>query len=171
MTSSESNRLTIARALYVIAIMLIVIPLGDALPVLWPPHPGAANWRFGVIGILSGALMTPLLGTFLALAAAALLDHRLVLAVGQWLLFALVVVLVIATGLFALDFLEVRARIQEQARAAALGASAKAVWKLGIGGVVSLVLGVCARRMAKRLAHDRTAADQAPPVLVRPTSH
>jgi hypothetical protein len=68
--------------------------------------------------------MTPLLGTFLVFAAAALLDHRRVLAVGAWLLFALVVVLVGVVVLFALDFLEVRARIQERARPAALGAAA-----------------------------------------------
>lgn len=169
MTSAEQNRHTVARALYVVAIMLIVIPLSDALPALWPLHPGAADWRFAVVGLLSGALMTPLLGSFLVLAAAALLDHRRVLAVGAWLLFALVVVLAGVAVLFALDFLEVRTRILERARPAALGAAAKAVWKLGVGGAVSLVLALSARRMARRLAHDHVAAGQTPDVLVRST--
>lgn len=171
MTSAESNRRTVARALYVVAIMLIVIPLSEALPALWPLRLGAADWRFGVVGLMSGALMTFLLGTFLVLAAAAVLDHRRVLAVGSWLLFALVVVLVGVAVLFVMDFLEVRMRIQVKARLAVLAAAAKAVWKLGVGGAVSLVLAVSSRRMARRLAHDRAVAEQAPSALVRASGH
>ena len=170
MTPNASNRDTVARALYVVAIMLIVIPLSDALPMLWPLRLGAAEWRFGAVGLLSGALMSPLLGTFLALAAAAVLDHRRVLTVLSWLLFALVVVLVGVAVLFALDFLEVRTRIQERVRPAALGAATKAMWKLGVAGIVSLVLGISSRRMAKRLGHDRAADEKAPSVLVRATT-
>jgi hypothetical protein len=169
MTSAESNRLTLARVLYVVAIMLAVIPLADALPLLWPLRPGVAEWRFGVVGMLSGALMTPLLGTFLVLAAAALLEHRRVLTVAAWLLFALVLVLVVVAVLFSLDFLEVRTRIQAQARPAALGAAAKAVWKMAVGGLVSLVMALGARRMALRLAPDSAAPEPEPEGLVHST--
>ena len=171
MTSAEWNRTTVARAMYVVAIMLIVATLSDALPALWPFRLGAAEWRFGAVGLMSSALMTPLLGAFLILAAAAALDHRRVLTVSSWLLFALVVVLVAVAVVFALDFLEVRTRIQERVRPAALGAAAKAAWKLGVGGIVSLVMAFSSRRMAKRLGRERAADDRAPSVLVRSTSH
>jgi len=171
MTASDSNLLTAARALYVMGALLIVIPLSDALPAAWPLRIGAADWRFAVTGLLSGALMTPLLGAFLVLAAAAILGQRRVMAFGAWSLAVLAVVLLAAAVLFALDFLEVRSRVQEAARPAFLAAALKAIWKIGLGCVTSLVLALSARRMARRVANELAAFEQAPSVVVRPGHH
>jgi hypothetical protein len=148
----EQNRRTIARALYVIGALLIVIPLSDALPALWPPRPAEAEWRFGSVGLLSGALMTPLLGVFLALVAATVLAHRRVLVAAAYALLALAALLVIAAALFLLDFLEVRSRVQAAVRPAFLGAAAKAAWKMALGTAVLVALGLTARRIGRRLA-------------------
>lgn len=55
MTVAESDRHTVARALYVDAITLIVIPLSNVLPALWPLRPAAAKavWNLGVGGAMS----------------------------------------------------------------------------------------------------------------------
>ncbi len=165
MSAAGLNQRTLSHALYVVAAMLIVIPLSDALPVLWPLRAGTTEWRFGVVGILSGALTLPLLGAFLVLAAAGLLGHRQVLAVAAWLAFVLAAVLVLAAGLFAMDFIEVRARLRPEARPLMLGAAEKAAFKLALGAIVAVVLGFSARRIARRLRQE--AAEQQPAVLVR----
>lgn len=165
MPAAAQNRLTVARALYVIAAMLVLIPLSEFLPALWPLRLGTPDWRFAVTGMGSGAIMTPMLGVFLALAAAATLEHRRILAIGSWALFACALVLVALAGLFALDALEIRARMRQPAQPAMLGATLKAMWKMGVGCVVALVLAFSARRMAKRLRQE--AAEQQPAMLVR----
>jgi hypothetical protein len=61
---------------YCVAVLLVVTPLVDLVANVWPPRLSAVEWRFGTFGLLSGFLLTPLLGMVLATAAAALLEHR-----------------------------------------------------------------------------------------------
>jgi hypothetical protein len=139
----------IARAGYLIGALLIILPLVDALPVLFSPHVSDVRWRLGAAGILSGALMTPLFGTFVLMVAAAVLEHRRRLRILAWLCLVLAVVLTAAGGMFALDFLEVRHLAPEASRTSLTEASIKALVKFGLGALVAAGYGLVVLRATR----------------------
>ena len=57
-----ANLRKLAWPLYAVAVLMIVLPLGDLGASVWPPHPMQLQWRFGTFGLVSGFLLTPLFG-------------------------------------------------------------------------------------------------------------
>jgi len=118
---------------YCVALLLVVTPLVDLVANVWPPRLGAVEWRFGTFGLLSGFLLTPLLGMVLATGAAALLEHR-----GAQRTFALLdlagaALLMIAAVMLSLDWLQMRASIDPATRPAIDIGSVKSIAKhLGV---------------------------------------
>jgi hypothetical protein len=167
MDAAALNRATLGRLLYLIGAMLVTIPLTDALAAVLPARPGAAEWRFGATGLLSGALMTPLLGCFAVLAAATLLEHVRVLRIGAWVLIGVPALLFVAAGVLLLDAVQLRAQVEATMRPAFFGAAAKAALKLLLGAGVALVLGLSSRRMAARLLPPPRPPSREVPTLVR----
>ena len=51
---------------YFVAFLLISLSLFDFAGTLWPFLPSEASWRYGSVGILSGFLLTPMIGSLLA---------------------------------------------------------------------------------------------------------
>ena len=75
MTSrSFENAESLVAPLYFIAALLIATPLMDFATSVVPLRPGSLEWRFASVGLLSGFLLTPLLGLVIALAVAAYAD-------------------------------------------------------------------------------------------------
>ena len=157
---------------YLVAILLILLPLLDLVTNVWPVRPGTLEWRYGTLGLLSGFTLTPLLGMVLATASAALLDHRVVQrAIGIVNLLAAVAFAVVVV-LFALDWLQMRAAVQAAQRQSmdvgALKALAKHVLvglALGWLGIVGLRAsrrepGAGRRRSATSLMHEPRAAPE-----------
>ena len=116
---------------YLVAVALCVIPPFDAVMQVLPPRMGDARWRFGSFGLLTNALLVPLLGLLIAMFAASFFEHRRlqrVLAV----ITGIVALLVLgALGMFALDALQVRGTVPSKAQlaftVASLTASVKAL--------------------------------------------
>ena len=50
-------------ATYFIALLLVVLPVLDFATNVWPFQPGLAVWRYGSVGLFSGYMLTPLLGS------------------------------------------------------------------------------------------------------------
>ena len=130
---------------YVVAFSLSIIPPFDALMQVLPTHPGDPRWRFGFFGLMSNALMLPLVGLLLAFVGASYFEHRRF----QKILGAIACLIAVATlamlGLFALDALQVRGQVKATASLAynvtALSAAMKAligIVSLGAFGVAAL---------------------------------
>jgi hypothetical protein len=144
-TDPTPGRHPLAAPLYLIAFLLVATPLVDYTMNIAPFRFGDVGWRYGVVGLLSGFLLTPLLGCALAAAVASLARQpRMVVAVA-----ALNVLggglLLVALLLFALDALQIRNitapaqldifdKAVGRAMLKHLSTSAALLW-LGIGGL------------------------------------
>jgi hypothetical protein len=126
----------LAVAAYLVAFSLIIIPLFDASMSVMPMHPGAPQWRFGAVGLLSNALMIPLAGLLIAVGVAMTNGHRrtmTTLGILSWIGAALVLV---SIAVFALDALQTRTAVRPQMRLSFTVASITAMFKLLLGTVV-----------------------------------
>jgi hypothetical protein len=93
---------------YFLAALMMVLPLLDVTLNLGSLQFGTVRWRFGAIGLITGALLIPVFGLLLTAATAAAARHRrvLLLAVGLAALGGLIMLTL--AGLFMLDALQVR---------------------------------------------------------------
>jgi hypothetical protein len=158
---------TIAWPVYFAGALTLVLPLVDLLASVWPPRLGQVEWRFGTLGLLSGFTLSPLLGLIMCMAAAAVLEHRIVqraLAavsmLGAVLLLAIVVI-------FALDWLQFRAAAPEDARRGMDIGSTKAILKHAIVAAAFLWLGFAGWR-AGRGQGGRRERRQPTPLIREP---
>jgi hypothetical protein len=97
------------RVLYASAILLITVPLLQAISTIWPMQFGNIQWRFGAANALSSVLLLPFLGLVLLLVVSRMLASRpLSLIVGVIsTLFA--IALAGSFVLFVLDGLQLKA--------------------------------------------------------------
>jgi hypothetical protein len=101
---------------YAIALLLIAFPLGDLAVNVWPFRLGLVEWRFGTVGLLSGFVLTPLLGIVgLVVVATALEQQRVLRVVAIVNLVAAVATLVILV-VFGLDWIQMRSGTAPEAR-------------------------------------------------------
>ena len=152
---------------YLIAALICLQPLIDVTASVWPPHLGVVGWRFGYFAGLSGAMLLPLLGLFLIYSLAVQIGDRgvavAVAAVG--VLAALCCIA--ATGLFALDALQMRVQVRSDQVARFNVTAGWAAAKLAVAGLASLVVGVSAFRAARGIRFDeRTQRPNAAPLIV-----
>jgi hypothetical protein len=143
----------LAGAGYFLAAFLVVVPFLDLLLTIWPLSPGLARWRFGAVGFLARAVMSPILGVFLATAISALVDHRRTTRTLAWLTAVGGLVLTALSGVFALDAVQTRAATTIEARRAFEAAAATGLVKLLLA---ALALGFIARGAFRVLAADRS---------------
>ena len=125
----------LAPCAYLVAFLLIAIPLFDASMSVAPWTLGSAQWRFGAVGLLSNALMIPAAGALIAVATAVTQDHvrtQRVFRVLCWMGCALVALSIV---LFALDALQTRAAIRPEMQLSYQVASITAAFKLILGAI------------------------------------
>ena len=113
----------VAPAAYLLAVILIVFTVMDLAQTVLPIHLGDVQWRVGAVGLLSRMMITPLLGLVVAYAVALLAEHRRVLRTMAVLDGLFVLVLLVGLAFYALDALELRARLTEGSRNYDLGIS------------------------------------------------
>ena len=101
-------------AAYVVSAALILFPLTDTFTSLYPWNIGEPRWRFGAVGLLSSALLIPMLGVLVALVTATVLEQRMARRVLGILCIAGAVVCLGALGSFALDALQPRAAVRPE---------------------------------------------------------
>ena len=141
---------------YLMALYLITVPLAETLIGVWPLQLGDAAWRYGATGLLSQALMTPLLGLLLAVYLAVYVQHR-ALSWALAVVSGLVAVFMIAViPLFLLDMLEMRAQVGDAVTAAFDVATGFALLKMGAAVLVCFVMARGARSAAQGM-RKRTA--------------
>lgn len=143
------NRLIVV-VLYAMAILMMVMPLGETLLSVWPVRAGDTAWRFGAAGLFSRALMTPLLGLVLLGILGYLLAHRRAVLATSVLAAVGALILLLAEGLFLLDAVQMRAQVRTEARLAFDLASTLAFVKIGTSMVLTALLAVGAWKMARQ---------------------
>jgi hypothetical protein len=153
----------VARAGYFVALLLVLTPLADFILNVTPLRPGSVDWRYGVVGLFSGFLLTPLLGMVLATLLAVGTNRRPArLAVGVLdLLFG--VVLLLLVPLFVLDFFQLRASVPQEQLASFHVEGPKAMLKHLTAGLAFAWLGVSCLRSLPRSSR-RDAPDLGPVV-------
>jgi hypothetical protein len=170
---------SLAMPTYLVAFALIVIPPFDTVMQLMPLRPGDPRWRFGAFGLLSNAMMIPLVGLLLAFIAATVYEHLRT----RQLLGVLSLLVAFGVGglfvLFGLDALQIRQDVRPNAqlavKVASITAAAKAI--LGLitlaGFTFAAFRGAKQSRMAKPkkgsgglIIGARPNALSAPPVSV-----
>jgi hypothetical protein len=154
----------LAPCLYLLAVILIVVPLFDAASTTLPFRASNVQWRFGAAGLLSNTLLTPGLGFLLAVVTAVTLQHvrtQRVLAILSW------VAIVALAGLlvmFTLDALQTRAMIRPEQHLAFNVACITAVCKMLLWMVAFYLFGRACRVPP---ALRRSAEAPAPSMLIR----
>jgi hypothetical protein len=141
---------TLAMPTYLVAFALIVIPPFDTVMQLMPLRPGDPRWRFGAFGLLSNAMMIPLVGFLLAFIAATVYEH---VRTRQLLgLLALMVGFGVAGlfVLFGLDALQIRQDVRPNAQLAVKVASVTAAAKAILGLITLAGFAFAAFRGAKQ---------------------
>lgn len=91
---------------YLVAFSLAVIPPIDALMQTMPIRFGETRWRWGAFGLLSNAMMIPLIGFLIAFVVATVFEHRVFQRVLGAIAAMIGVGTLIGLGMFALDSLQ-----------------------------------------------------------------
>jgi hypothetical protein len=160
---------------YLIAASLVVFPLYEAAASnLIPIRLQDPRWRFTAFGVLSPSLLIATLGIMVAFWVANSFEHRRFQRVfGIWAL-ATSAVLAVLVLMFALDVLQVRGGVRQEAATAFHAASVVAAGRVIVCGLAIAGLGISALRAAKasRLAEAQRggghARETAPLIGVRP---
>lgn len=137
---------------YFVAAVLVFLPLLDILMSVQPMSMGDMTWRFATIGVLAGAVMTVILGMFLALAVAVHLEQRRMVKLTGMLSVLGVVAFLGFMAMFLLDAMGMRALVNPEAQAAFGVASVAALFKHGCGALGLGLVALAARAESKALA-------------------
>lgn len=148
-------RRSLSRLMILVAAILTLVPLIDFVSNIWPLRVGEARWRFGGVGLISGYLVTPLLGDLMLMIAAATLERRI--AQRALAVFNLLVAVLLAGILviYPLDVLQLRGSVPRDSLAVFDGAAIRSVVKLLLLMVAFLGLAIAGFRLSKRAFGSR----------------
>jgi hypothetical protein len=155
---------TIGWPVYFIAVLLVCLPALDYVTNIWPFALGSLEWRYGSVGLLSGFFLTPLLALLLAHVAAVALADRPALWVLLVVNAAGALFLLILTGLFALDTVQLRAGVAEESLLTFRIGATKAMIKEVCGVIALAWLGFAEWRA---LGGKKEKRSEAPDVIAR----
>ncbi|MFN8572214.1 MAG: hypothetical protein U0132_09160 [Gemmatimonadaceae bacterium] len=142
----------LAGPLYAFGLLLIALPMLDFGSSIVPVHATNLQWRFATLGLLSNFLMTPMMGLCLMVVVAAVRGHRGVqrsLAIVNTLL---VLMLVAALALFALDAVQLNGSVPADQAETFHSAAYKAVVKHVAALIVLALLAVAGWRVSSQHA-------------------
>jgi len=157
---------SLAGPLYLLALLLIATPLVDFFANTWPLRLGDTGWRYGAMGLLSGFVLTPLLGIALACLVAITLKQRTLLRVLVVVCLLSAAVLLVAAIDFGLDAMQIRGTVPATPPAARWSfdvGAAKALFKHTLGVLALVWFGLAARRAMPA----RGTKDSTPPLVAR----
>lgn len=105
----DSSYKTLARPSYLIAFLLVLVPLFDNFLSVLPLQLSDERWRFGAVGMFSSTALVPLLGLLLAIFVATSFDHRRIRRFLGWFCAILATLFILILLVFILDFFQARA--------------------------------------------------------------
>lgn len=151
-------------ALYPIIAVLVINQLLTIGVSITPMDAGTVTWKYGAAGFVIGAMPMVALGTMLALALNAILDHRVSARfLGIWaIIFAVLVGLAVIS--FGLDAIQVRRLVREEQKPAFDDASLKSLLIAVLFVPTMIWMGLRALKFSKG-ALDKHDED-GPPIMV-----
>lgn len=154
---------------YLVLGMAMVFPIVDLLSSLTPMHPSNVMWRFGAMGLGASAVATPLLMLLLILSLALVLGDRPAVMLVAVLASLGVVVLLVGSGSFALDALQMKGKVPDKGQAKFVMASGVALMKLGLEMLAMLAVAVASVRaiLSARRESARNTRTPVMPVMGR----
>lgn len=156
----------LAWCLHALGLLLCLAPMLDLAAGVGSINPNEVPWRFGALGLLSGALVLPMVGLGLLLVASVLLEQAwLTRTIGIAALLLTVVALALLV-VFGLDALQMRAQIRQEAKRPFDLASIKAMASYAMESVVALTLGIQALKLARTAAAGKRGRKAAAPLVV-----
>ncbi|MGQ0765757.1 MAG: hypothetical protein ACT4OZ_08840 [Gemmatimonadota bacterium] len=145
---------------YLLAALLVATPALDFLSGIQPITMSNIQWRFGAVGLMSGFLLTPLLGIAIAMGTAQYADHGIVqriLAILNLTIAGLFLAILVA---FVLDILQLNSAVEAESA----GQFRSAAWKALVKHLAFIVvigwMGVAGYRISARTmkaTRDRAA--------------
>ena len=102
--------------LLLIAVVLIALPLAELAVAAWPMAPNDAGWRVAAVGLLSSAVLHPLIGSLIVLAVAMQGEMTWLLRTISVLNGLDALLLVVALPVFVLDSLDLTSGVPDEAR-------------------------------------------------------
>jgi len=138
----------LAAPFYAFAFLLVVTPAIDFLTSIFPLQLRSPQWRFASAGLLSGFLLTPMLGIAIAMTVSAIRGHGGVqrfLSVVNLLLALLFLLLLVS---FVLDVMQLNGMVPADGLRAFHAAAAKAAFKYVTSIVVLMIFAVRGWRLA-----------------------
>lgn len=141
-----------------VAVLMVLLPLVDSLLVAWPLRPGELQWRFGAVGMFSQALLLPVMGVALLLATALSYGRRTPIRIMAVVSGLVALALLAVLPFFLLDFMQMRAQVRAEAKAAFDVATVFAIVKIGMFAVVALAMAFAGWKATRRAASGRKAA-------------
>lgn len=139
-------------AAYAAAILLVLMPLADAVASTWPLLLSQYRWRYTAAGVLSGSLLMPLLGLLLAAQAAAVAGHRRVLTALGWASLLAAAGLALDLLFFTRDAPMIGRRLLDVARTVFIAGTLKTGMKLAFSTFGLVFLGFGALGAAREIA-------------------
>lgn len=150
---------TLAGPLYFFAFMLVALPVTQTVLGLWPLRPGDVGWRFGAVGLITGAYSLPALAVVIAAAVAVHGAHaRVQLALIVFLVVASLTILAVAP-FFVLDALQLRTSLAADRRSAFDLAVANSLFVQSL--LVAAALYLAAKLLRNRKRRRVSARDDA----------
>lgn len=135
---------------YFVGASLVAVPAFDALMQIAPFHPFDPRWRFGAVGLLSGALLLPEIGLLIAVAVAVNSNDHVTqrgLRVLSWIG---VVLVAGCLALFVHDATETRVTVRPDLQHEFLAASMTSMFNLAAGAAAFAVLARASNRRVVR---------------------
>jgi hypothetical protein len=142
--------------LYLVAAMLVIVPLVDFSISVPPGEFSDSDWRFSAFGLLSGHLLLPVLGLAMAFVVASILKHHSIQRLLVAFCLTMSLVLIVVTVVFLLDMGDVRLSVSNERMPAFTSAANAAIVRLVFASIVVAFLGWRARRMIPVRSHHKT---------------
>jgi hypothetical protein len=160
------------KALYPVGALLVLVAVSEPILQVWPFRPGEVRWRFGAVGLMSGAVVGGIFGLVWIMAVAALLDHRRTLRAAAVVSMVVASILTLVLLAFGLDFLQVRSSVNPDFRPTLDLTVLRAVMVLGLSIPTTIALGVGGWRASRPSGAARSGrAERGAGVVFTPQPH
>ena len=163
--ASEAVRRTRAPA-YVIATLVLLVPLMEIGASAWPYRIHDPEWRIGVISAAAGASTAILLGLLLIYVIGTLFDDRPAIWLVAWIGALMTALCVMAGGSFVLDALQLKGQVSPGSEGRYNVVSALALAKICFAGFAALVVAVSAFRAGRNLRRASLRQAKRPSSLI-----
>jgi hypothetical protein len=117
---------------YFIALLMIVVPVVETALGVLPLRMSDVSWRFGAVGLMSRATLTPIIAMLGALVLATVLEHRLVQRTIGFVAGILGVIVLGVALLFTIDAIQMAGVVRPEGKKALIFASTEALVKFSL---------------------------------------